>query len=78
MVSQEVLEEWQDTATANQCHEDSARCRCIFAQSFGCKIEDQTLKKVSSPLLTLEEKSVSGSFEKHETIVKEISLAWPF
>lgn len=38
----------------------------------------QTLKKVSSPLLTLEEESVSGSFEKHETIVKEISLAWPF
>ena len=38
----------------------------------------QTLKKVSPPLLTLEEKSVSGSFEKHETFVKEISLAWPF
>ena len=42
VVSQEVLEERQDTTTANQCHEDTTGSRGIFAQALSSEVEDST------------------------------------
>ena len=40
VVGKHILEERQDTATADECHKDTAGSRSVFAESFGSKVED--------------------------------------
>ena len=42
VVGKHILEERQNSTTADKCHKNTAGSRGIFAESFSCKVEDGT------------------------------------
>ena len=41
-VNNEVLEEWEDTTTANHCHKDTSTLLSVLTEALNCEVEDTT------------------------------------